>query len=67
MFDLSLFEDLPLERLDEEVVFSLDAMYGAQVIKGVHDLLKDASPFKMVAFVIVSLIPYFPNILLQPN
>ena len=67
MSDLLLFEELPLEGPDEEVVSSLGAMCGVEATKEVQDLLKDATPFKMVASISVSLIPYLLRILLYLN
>ena len=67
MSDLLLFEELPLEGLDEEVVSSLGVVYGVEAIKGVYDLLKDTTPFKMASFVSFSLISYFPSTLLHLN
>ena len=64
MSDLSLFEELPLERLYEEVVYSLSIVY-REAIKGVQDLLMDATPFKMATAVSVFLILYILGILLQ--
>ena len=63
MSDLLLFKELPLEGPNEEVVSSLGVVYGAEAIKGVHDLLKDATPFKMASSISVSLIPYFLGII----
>ena len=62
MLDLSLFEALPLEGPKEEVVSSLGDVYHVKAIKGVQDLLKNATPFKMTTFVSVSFfIPYILN------
>ena len=47
LFDSSIFEELPLEVLIEEVFSLLGAVYGGEVVKGVHELLKDSTPFKM--------------------
>ena len=51
MFDLLLFEGLLLKALDEEVLTSLGEMYGKEAIKGVQELMKDATPFKMAVSV----------------
>ena len=51
MFDVFLFEEPLLKDPDEEVLSSLGAMFGREAIKGVQDLLKDATPFKMAASV----------------
>ena len=59
MSDPSLFEELPLEGLNEEAISSFGAVYGEEALKGVQELLKDATPFKMSATVSISLsIPY---------
>ena len=59
MSDLSMFEEPPLENPDEEMVSSLGVVYEVEAIKGVLELLKDATPFKMVASISVFLIFYF--------
>ena len=51
MSDSSVFEELPLEGLDEEVFSSLGTMYDGEAVKGVHKVLKNSTPFKMVAIV----------------
>ena len=51
MSDVSLFEEPLFKDPDEVVLPSLGAMFGREAIKGVQDLLKDATPFKMAAFV----------------
>ena len=49
MFDLSLFEESLLKDPNEEVLSSLGAVYGEEVVKGVQELLKESTPFEMVA------------------
>ena len=62
MSDSSLFKELSLEGLDEEVFSSLGAMYDEEVVKEVQELLKHSTPFKMVA-IVSSLWPlFFKNI-----
>ena len=56
MFDLSLFEEPLLKDSGEEVFSLLGAVYAREAIKGVQDLLKDATSFKMAAFVSTFLI-----------
>ena len=45
MVDLTLFEELLLKDLEEEVIIGLDSMYGQVVKKKVQDLLRDSTPF----------------------
>ena len=47
MSDSSLLEEPLLKDLEKEVVSELGAVYGNEVLKGVQELLKDATPFKM--------------------
>ena len=49
MSDLSLFEQPLLKDPNEEVFTSLCEVCGKEAIKGVQELLKDATPFKMTA------------------
>ena len=59
LFDLLLFEELPLKGPNKEVVCSLGDVYSGEAIKGVRELLKDATPFKMTAPISVSFfVPY---------
>ena len=51
MSDLSLFEELLLEDSNEEVIFTLGAVYGHEAFKRVQELLKDAIPFKIATSV----------------
>ena len=64
MSDLSLFKEPPLERLYEEVVSSLSVVH-REAIKGVQDILMDATPFKMATAVSIFLILYILGFLLQ--
>ena len=49
MSNLSLFEEPLLKDSNKEVLISLAEVYGKEAIKGVQELLKDATPFKMAA------------------
>ena len=51
MFDFSLFEESLLKDPDEKVLTFLSEVYGKKAIKGVQELLKDATPLKMAASV----------------
>ena len=51
MSDLSLFKVQLLKDSYEEVISSLGSFYGHEALKGVQDLLKDATPFKMKALI----------------
>ena len=51
MSDLLLFKESLFKDLDEEVISALEAVYGQEALKGVKELLKDATPFKMEASV----------------
>ena len=51
MSDLSLFEKLPLEVLNEGVFSSMGDLYGGKAVKEVWELMKDATLFKMAATV----------------
>ena len=53
--DLSLFEEPLLKDLNEEVISSLGSVYGKEVTKKVEDLLRDSTPFQMVASVSILL------------
>ena len=59
MLELLLFEELLRKDLDKEVISLLGAMYEGEAIKGVHELLKDATPFKIAASIITFLILYW--------
>ena len=50
----SLFKELHLEGPNEEVFSLFGEVYGREAVKGVHELLKKAIPFKMAATVSVS-------------
>ena len=52
-----------MEDPEEELVSSLGVVYGAEAIKGVQELLKDVTPFKMTPSVSAFLILYFPVII----
>ena len=62
MSDSSMFKELPLEGPDEEVFSSLGAVYGKEAMKGVQDLLKNSTPFKMVVIVSSLCFLFFTNI-----
>ena len=47
MSDYSLFEEPPLKDPNEEVISALGVVYKQEALKGVQELLKDATPFKM--------------------
>ena len=49
MSNLSLFDEPLLKDPDEEVLTLLGEVYSKEAIKGVQELLKDATPFKMAA------------------
>ena len=62
MSDSSMFEGLPLEGPDEEVFSSLRAVYGKEAMKGVQDLHKNSTPFKMAVIVSSLCFLFFTNI-----
>ena len=62
MSDLSMFEKPLLKEVDEEVVSSSSVMYGGEAIKGVQEILKDTTPFKMAASVRTFLLLYLHGI-----
>ena len=53
MVDLTLFKVPLLKDLEEEVVSRLVSVYIEVVSKKVQDLLRNSTPFKMVASVIL--------------
>ena len=53
MSDLSLFKELLLKDPDEVVISALRAIYEREAFEGVQELLKDSTPFEIVASVSV--------------
>ena len=53
--DSTLFEEPSLKDLEEEVMAKTTAVYGAEVTKKVLDLLRDYTPFQMVASITLML------------
>ena len=51
MLDLSLFEEQLLKDSNEEVLTSLGEVYNKEALKGVQELMKDTTTFKMAASV----------------
>ena len=47
MLDTLLFEESLLKDPNEEVISALGVVYGEEALKGVQELLKDATPFRM--------------------
>ena len=61
LLDRPLFEEPLLNDPNEEVISSLGSVYEKEVTKKVLDLLRDSTPFQMVAS--VSNLPYLDKVL----
>ena len=49
----SLYEEIPMEDLDEGPFFSLEDLFGGEAVLGTRELMKDATPSKVVVVISV--------------